>query len=386
MERAMDVRQGGDLFCIGVTAACVSRLLTSDHAARARDLSLLELPALVAGELDEVALAVVDASAFSDNEWQKLADFCKTGVPVLLLGGQQRLLPGALSYVDRVDDVADMPGLRAKIEHWLEFADQRRMLQKRRDDQCGPQSDEHGLRARFAHATAVRDRFMSTFAHELRSPLNGLILDAQLRRLQISRGNLKAFLPERLEVLFERDEQQVLRLISLVEGLQDVSRILAGEVALHPQECDVIAILRKVISACSESSPDQALDIELEAPGIGYWDPDRLEQVLTHLLRNAQCYGTGAPIHLRLYAEGSALLLSVKDFGMGVAEIDQSRIFEAFERLDSARSRAGLGMGLYVSRAIARAHGGDIELRSALGQGATFTLRLPLQAAVAASY
>lgn len=385
MERAMDVRQGGDLFCIGVTAACVSRLLTSEHAARARDLSLLELPALVAGELDEVALAVVDASAFSDNEWQKLADFCKTGIPVLLLGGQQRLLPGALSYVDRVDDVADMPGLRAKIEHWLEFADQRRLLQERRDDQYGPQSDEHGLRTRFAHATAVRDRFMSTFAHELRSPLNGLILDAQLRRLQISRGNLKAFLPERLEVLFERDEQQVLRLISLVEGLQDVSRILAGEVALHPQECDVIAILRKVISACSESSPDQVLDIELEAPGIGYWDPDRLEQVLTHLLRNAQCYGAGAPIHLRLYAEGSALLLSVKDFGMGVAEIDQSRIFEAFERLDSARSRAGLGMGLYVSRAIARAHGGDIELRSALGQGATFTLRLPLQAAVAAS-
>ncbi|MFL5357097.1 sensor histidine kinase [Archangium sp.] len=106
----------------------------------------------------------------------------------------------------------------------------------------------------------------------------------------------------------------------------------------------------------------------------------RLEQVLINLLSNALKYGAGRPVRVAMTADGGRALLSVKDEGVGLREEDRARIFERFERAISASEVSGLGLGLYITREIAQAHGGDISVESRLGEGSTFIVTLPLGA------
>jgi signal transduction histidine kinase len=113
---------------------------------------------------------------------------------------------------------------------------------------------------------------------------------------------------------------------------------------------------------------------------IGHWDRLRLEQVVSNLIANAIKYGAGRPVEVRVSRGGSYALLEVRDHGIGVAEEDHDRIFQRFERAISGAHYGGFGLGLWISREIVLAQGGFIELESAPGKGATFTVRLPLEA------
>ncbi len=127
------------------------------------------------------------------------------------------------------------------------------------------------------------------------------------------------------------------------------------------------------------------IQLDLDGPVVGDWDASRMEQVLINLLSNALKYGAGAPIHLVVRGlEGRALLV-VRDHGIGIAETDQARIFERFERAVSVRNFGGLGLGLYIVRWIVTSHGGTIRVESAPGAGATFIIELPLRPAEAGS-
>ncbi len=103
-----------------------------------------------------------------------------------------------------------------------------------------------------------------------------------------------------------------------------------------------------------------------------------MEQVLINLLSNAIKYGAGGPIHVVVRSLASRALLIVRDHGMGIAEADQARIFERFERAVSVRNFGGLGLGLYIVRWIVTSHGGTIRVESKPGAGATFIVELPL--------
>jgi signal transduction histidine kinase len=109
---------------------------------------------------------------------------------------------------------------------------------------------------------------------------------------------------------------------------------------------------------------------------VGRWDRLRLEQVVTNLLTNAIKYG-GGEVDVRT-SGGDEAVLVVRDHGAGIAAEDQERIFEPFERVQSTSGEDGAGLGLYIVREIVRAHGGRIEVGSVPGQGATFTVFLPL--------
>jgi len=110
------------------------------------------------------------------------------------------------------------------------------------------------------------------------------------------------------------------------------------------------------------------------------WDEFRIEQVLTNLITNALRYGGGRQVEVSVRQEGGRARMSVRDRGPGIAAEDHGRIFEQFERTDDSRRQApGLGLGLYIARQIVRSHGGEIELESAPGQGATFSVNLPLR-------
>jgi signal transduction histidine kinase len=105
----------------------------------------------------------------------------------------------------------------------------------------------------------------------------------------------------------------------------------------------------------------------------------RLEQLLTNLLTNALKYGGGHPVEIHVTSSGGRACWSIRDQGIGIAPEDRDRIFGRFERAVSTRQYGGLGLGLYISREIVRALGGDIQVESQPGAGAVFTIALPLE-------
>jgi signal transduction histidine kinase len=107
------------------------------------------------------------------------------------------------------------------------------------------------------------------------------------------------------------------------------------------------------------------------------WDRLRIDQAITNLLTNALKYGDRQPVELRIESVGELVRVSVQDRGIGIAPEDLERIFGRFERAVSSRKISGLGLGLYITRQIVEAHGGQIRVESRLGEGSRFTLELP---------
>ncbi|MNG26390.1 Sensor histidine kinase YycG [compost metagenome] len=111
---------------------------------------------------------------------------------------------------------------------------------------------------------------------------------------------------------------------------------------------------------------------------MGVWDEFRIEQVVANLLSNALRYGARHPVRVRAFEQQGLACIEVRDQGIGISAQNQQRIFQQFERVASNPGNAGLGLGLYISEQIVLAHGGSIDVESVEGQGATFTVRLPL--------
>lgn len=217
-------------------------------------------------------------------------------------------------------------------------------------------------------AVRARDDFLSDASHELNTPLAAVKL--QVGRL-LRRPPPPEEMLERLAVI----DKQVDRLAVLVHELLDVSRLRAGRFELERTDTDLAALVRDV----AERLDSTRLVLSL-APARGHWDQSRLEQVLTNLMSNALKYGENRPVEVVLERShrSDEVVFTVRDQGIGVAEQDQARIFDRFERAASGQRFSGLGLGLWISRRIIEAHGGTIAVESRVGQGATFTVRLPL--------
>ena len=112
---------------------------------------------------------------------------------------------------------------------------------------------------------------------------------------------------------------------------------------------------------------------------VGHWDRERVEQAIENLVENAVKYGQGKPVEIDLRTDHGEVVLQVIDHGVGIDEDHQKRIFERFERAVSTRDFGGLGLGLWIARRVVEASGGRIAVRSAPGQGAEFTVRLPIR-------
>ncbi len=242
---------------------------------------------------------------------------------------------------------------------------------------------EHALaretesRALAEAAVRQRDEFLSIASHELRTPLAALQLAVQsLARIERQRDCG----PRVLEAAATA-ERGSRRLVELVDVLFDVSRLQAG-IGLQPRELDLVVLVRDMVAEAQRVSPAA---IELVAPTTlrGVWDGDRLEQVIRNLLSNANKYGLGKPIEVRVVPEPSAVLLEVLDQGIGVPEDSRVRIFDRCERAVSPQHYGGLGLGLYVVRRIVEAHGGTCGVEAAPVEGSRFWVRLPKNAAEA---
>jgi signal transduction histidine kinase len=227
-----------------------------------------------------------------------------------------------------------------------------------------------------------KNDFLSMCGHELKTPLTSLHLQAQIARRLVA-GDRRKVPPERLwditKKFMEQTENQITRLLRLVQDLLDHSRIQMGQLPIFPERVDATALIRDVIERYREQAKQagSTLKLNIQEGMAAYWDRFRVEQVITNLISNAIKYGEGKQIEVELYQAGEHARVLVRDHGMGIAEDDLERVFRQFERIRTKSYIPGLGLGLYISKGIVESHGGKIQCESTLGEGSTFILELP---------
>jgi signal transduction histidine kinase len=232
--------------------------------------------------------------------------------------------------------------------------------------------------SRVEQAVRARDDFLAIASHELKTPLTPLQLQLDSLRRSLERAGMKE---PQVRSALDMMDRQVDRLTNLVQSLLDVARIAGGRLELQPEDVDLGELVREVALRFGREAEQAGSKLEVTTDGVlplrGRWDPTRLEQVVTNLLSNAIKYGAGKPIAVRVTAGPGEVTLEIRDQGIGLSAEDARRIFRRFERAVSSRFYGGLGLGLYITRQITEAHGGEITVTSAPGEGATFRVTLP---------
>jgi signal transduction histidine kinase/CheY-like chemotaxis protein len=259
---------------------------------------------------------------------------------------------------------------------------QRRLLAsielRQRAEQLASEKDE-ALRLALRQS-AARSQFMGNVSHELRTPLHGILGLARLLHLDAP--------DERMRRRIDLIEASGRHLLTLINDLIDLSRIEAGRFPLHHESFDLGAQLEHVAAVHAVRADDKGLRFSFECdvsePCWVSGDPARVRQVLYNLLGNAIKFTRQGEVHLhaRWHADSGLLQVDVRDTGPGIHEADQERIFEAFQQATSELSEPleGAGLGLKIARELALAMGGDVTLRSALGQGSHFSFMALLPA------
>ncbi|MEX0724934.1 MAG: chemotaxis protein CheB [Planctomycetaceae bacterium] len=238
---------------------------------------------------------------------------------------------------------------------------------------------EH-IRYREAMSDADRrkDEFLATLAHELRNPLAPISSGLQLMKL----ADDKAATYEQIGGTLER---QLRQLVTLVDDLLDISRITSGKLQLKKSTVDLAAILENAVEASRPLIDEMEHELTVDVPDESIRlqaDPHRLAQVVSNLLNNAAKYTPRkGRVWLTARREGSVVVVSVKDNGVGIAADQFDRIFEMFGQIDNVHElgAGGLGIGLTLVKSLMEMHGGIVEIHSdGADQGSEFTVRLPI--------
>lgn len=222
--------------------------------------------------------------------------------------------------------------------------------------------------------SALRADFVSLVSHELRSPMAAVIGSA--RTLQARWRHLR---PDQREAFLAVIGDETARLAALIGDVLDTSRIEAGTFGYSFSDVDLAALLREAVSA-AEIGQDEvrlAAEIPRTLPHIR-GDRERLRQLLDNLLSNALKYSdAGGEVSVAACAENGSVKVRVTDHGPGIPREHHRVIFQKFGRAAGRAVKPGTGLGLFISRSFAEAHGGSLEVDSRPGEGATFTLTLP---------
>jgi signal transduction histidine kinase len=234
------------------------------------------------------------------------------------------------------------------------------------------------------HSDRVKSAFLSTMSHELRTPLNSILgfTDVLLHRLA---GPLTDEQARQLRLVREAST----KLSTLVEDVLDVSRIEAGQVGLEYGNVDLHELITRRTEPLAELARRKGLALRLETAAFGPTirsDARRVGQILHHLVSNAIKFTDAGEVAIAVRAAAGRVEISVTDTGVGIPEAALTQLFNPFVQVarPGGRLREGMGLGLAISRNLARALGGDITVHSEPGRGSRFTLSLP-GAAVAAA-
>ncbi len=227
-----------------------------------------------------------------------------------------------------------------------------------------------------ARLSELRADFVSLVSHELRSPMAAVIGAA--RTLQDRWRMLSA---DQREAFLALIGDETSRLAELVGDVRDTSRIEAGKFSYRFEEVELGRVIDEAVDAAVLAQQEVAVAsvVRTGLPAIR-GDRARLRQVLGNLIENAVKYSPeGGEVRISATAGNGAVQISVRDSGPGIPRDQQARIFEKFGRADvEGGSKPGTGLGLFIARSIAEAHGGSLEVSSGFEPGATFTLALPV--------
>jgi signal transduction histidine kinase/CheY-like chemotaxis protein len=225
-------------------------------------------------------------------------------------------------------------------------------------------------------ANKAKSIFLATISHEIRTPLNGVLGMAQAMRYDA----LNPAQRQRLDVIQRSGEA----LLALLNDVLDMSKIEAGKVDLELIDFDLGATMKAAYDAflaiTAENGVTMALDVEA-CSGVFHGDPTRVRQILYNLLSNAVKFTERGRIDVRARRTEGGVRISVQDTGIGMQAETAQRMFEKFSQADASVTRrfGGTGLGLSICRELAELMGGSIGVDSALGQGSTFTVDLPLK-------
>ncbi|WFA20860.1 response regulator [Paenibacillus mucilaginosus] len=242
-----------------------------------------------------------------------------------------------------------------------------------------------------ALASRYKSEFLANMSHELRTPLNSLLILAKSLAAN-DEGNLTEDQIESAKIIHSGG----LDLLTLINDILDLSKVEAGKMDIHREEVRLAGMLRHLQNQFGHVAQEKGLVFKLElAPGLPetiVTDSQRAEQILKNLLSNAFKFTSQGSVSVRIYAPGpgtrffsgalvpeETVALEVRDTGIGIPAGKQRAIFEAFQQADGSTSRqyGGTGLGLTISRELARLLGGEIQLQSREGEGSVFTLFLP---------
>lgn len=229
--------------------------------------------------------------------------------------------------------------------------------------------------ARLDAAFEQQRQFTSDAAHELRTPVSVILTQTQ------STLNKERSAAEYRETL-ESCQRAAQRMRRLIESLLELARIDAGQESMKRIRFDLANTARESVEMIRPLAEERGITIHAELLPVGcHGDPERIAQVLMNLLTNAVHHNkTGGEIRVTTKPLNSSAMLIVSDNGLGIAPEHLPHVFKRFYRADAARtsSQGRSGLGLAISSAIIQAHGGDIEVESKVGEGSSFTVRLPV--------
>jgi signal transduction histidine kinase len=222
--------------------------------------------------------------------------------------------------------------------------------------------------------SALRADFVSLVSHEMRSPMAAVIGAA--RTLQQRWRELS---PDQRESFLALIGDETARLAGLIGDVLDTSRIEAGTFSYRFGEVDIATLVRDSVTTAAIGQDEIPVVTDISTVPVVRGDADRLRQVVGNLIDNAVKYSpAGEQVQVRVAPFDGSVLVAVTDRGPGIERTDQRLIFEKFGRVAGPQAKPGTGLGLYIARSIAEAHGGTLDVASSRGLGSTFTLKLPV--------
>jgi len=230
-------------------------------------------------------------------------------------------------------------------------------------------------------ASRHKSEFLANMSHELRTPLNAILGYSELIL-----DNIYGEAPQRMRAVLERVQANGKHLLDLINDVLDLSKIEAGQLILSLADYSVADMVQSVHTAVEPLASSKKLGFTVDLPRdlpAAYGDDRRLKQVLLNLVGNAIKFTDSGEVAITASVADGAYTIVVRDTGPGIAEADQTKIFEEFQQGDNTqtKSKGGTGLGLAISKRIVEMHGGRLWVNSRPGEGSTFSFTVPLRVA-----
>jgi signal transduction histidine kinase len=227
-------------------------------------------------------------------------------------------------------------------------------------------------------ASQHKSQFLANMSHELRTPLNAI-----LGYTELILDDIYGETPAKMRSVLDRVQSNGKHLLGLINDVLDLSKIEAGQLVLSLTDYSIKDVVHSVFSVVESLANAKKLTLKVEAPSVlptGRGDERRLTQVVLNLVGNAIKFTDVGEVKITASAANGVYKVAVRDTGPGIDPSDQVKIFEEFQQADSSatKKKGGTGLGLSISQRIVEMHGGKIWVESAIGEGSTFFITIPV--------